>query len=135
MTIIRAHQVTLSWSSRTVAVCDPWSNLDTVPRNHCFIHEVAQVHTCLLFDIQVSLALQIFSPIQDLSLRGGRCAVFGCSGIFRFVQLQNSIPTVPGDPFAFKMLWPVAISGLCDCRISQSEGKCVKLKECRRGYR
>lgn len=81
------------------------------------------------------LALQIFSPIQDLSLRGGRCAVLGCSTIFKFVQLQNINPTIPGDPFTLKLSWPMAMSGVPNCQISQREGKCVKLKECRQGYR
>ncbi len=67
--------------------------------------------------------------------QGGRCAVLDCSGIFGFIHIENSISAIPGEPFVFKMLWPVAISGVADCWISRREGKCFKLKECSRARR
>lgn len=57
------------------------------------------------------------------------CCV-GLQGYIWIHKLENSISAIPGEPFVFKMLWPVAISGVADCWISQSERKCIKLKEC-----
>lgn len=119
----------------TVAVCDFWSNSNMDPTNRCSSlrsHESIPVSSSKK---QGSLMLQSYIVPSRTWAQGGRCAVLGCRGYIWIHKLENSISAIPGEPFVFKMLWPVAISGVADCWISQSKGKCVKLKECSRGHR
>lgn len=117
----------------TVAVCDLWSNSKYGSKKTLLIPEVAWVHTCLIFEkTRIAHATKSHPGLEP---KGGRCAVLGCSGIFGFIHIENSISAIPSEPFVLKMLWPVAISGAADCWISRSEGKCFKLKECSRAHR